>query len=102
MDYSTSKGVSMREAMIAAGLWPVDDPRDPSKEIGAAWEVVEKFRCGVGEEHAAAVIEMVVSDVCTVDDCYCKIYGPSIAEVEAIADQMPLAICRAALVAVEE
>ncbi|MHC4510774.1 MAG: hypothetical protein ACYTAO_17765 [Planctomycetota bacterium] len=34
----------MREQMIQMGLWDADDPRDPSKHIEAAWEVVAQMR----------------------------------------------------------
>lgn len=44
----------MREKMVEAGLWPADDPRDPSEEIGSAWQVVEKL-LGEGQLHNCRV-----------------------------------------------
>lgn len=34
----------MRELLVQVGLWPVDDPRDPSRSLEAAWQVVEKLQ----------------------------------------------------------
>jgi hypothetical protein len=36
--------LNIRDKMIEIGLWDKNDPRDPSKEIEPAWEVVEKWK----------------------------------------------------------
>ena len=74
-------------------------PDNYSEDISAAWGVIEKFRIGINN-NVAAVIEMTVLDTISVPDCEVKIYGPTVAEVFANAEEMPLAICRAALKAV--
>ena len=72
-----------------------------STNIAAAWEVVELFRRGQQSQpernSVACVVELVVIDCCTPEDCICSIYSPSLAKAVATANQMPLAICRAAL-----
>lgn len=70
-----------------------------STDIAAAWQVVEMFRRGVAG-HVAAYIEMHVSDAVRGNDCSCSISAPDLAEVVAFANEMPLAICLAALKAV--
>jgi hypothetical protein len=75
---------------------PVFDPPAYSTEIQPAWLVVEKFRQGYNGK-AAACIEVVVTDLPTPVDTYCRIYGPDTAEALAHADTAPLAICLAAL-----
>lgn len=66
-------------------------------------DVVDQFRFGKhkqgnGKDSVACVIEMVVSDWDFGEgDCECKIYSPSLAPVIGSGNQMPLAMCRAAL-----
>lgn len=64
----------------------------------AMWQVVELFRKG-WNGHVAAVIKMLVLDYnCkTGGDCYARIWGPDLIGGEACADNMPTAVCRAAL-----
>lgn len=69
-----------------------------STNIKSAWEVINRFRQGF-DEHAAAVIEMAIYDSFA-PDCRCLIFGPTINDVSAMADEMPMAICLAALKAV--
>jgi hypothetical protein len=69
--------------------------------IGWAWMVVEKFRRGI-PGHVSSVVEMTVSDEAIGPDCTCKIYGCDLQEVETTQQEMPLAICIAALMAVGE
>lgn len=67
-----------------------------STHIEDAFEIVEAFRRG-WNNHAAAVIEMVVSDDIHPEDCFCRIYAPDLVGVMASGSSMSLAICRAAL-----
>ena len=77
---------------------PVDE-WSPSTDIAAAWEVIEIFRSG-WQGHAAACIDIKISDWVGRPDCQVSIFGPDIAEVRAEAYSICLAICRAALKAI--
>lgn len=77
--------------------YPIGYPQEYSTEIELAWRIVEEFRRGWRHKKAAAVIKMIVYDTLGMPDCECKIYAPDIADASAIAEEMPLAICRAAL-----
>lgn len=74
-----------------------------SSNWGAMRYVVNQFRYGKheqanGADSVACVIEMVVSDWDSGgEDCECKIYSPTLAPVTGTGNQMPLAVCRAAL-----
>lgn len=70
-----------------------------SSNIAAAWQVVEKFRRGdIQHNMAAACVDLMITDYPEeAGDCFCRIYGPTCAEVSAQAKEMPLAICLAAL-----
>lgn len=72
-----------------------------STNIAAAWEVVEVFRQG-WNGHCAAVIKLTVFDDIDPEDCHSVIYAPDIAEASAMAREMPLAICRAAIQAANQ
>ena len=80
----------MRAAMVAAGLWPEDDPRDPSQTIAAAWEVVEKLQ---GVDQWAFTLAGDVDDWEAVFWEGDTFHGDK-------ADTAPHAICNAALAAV--
>ena len=71
-----------------------------SIDMNDAWLVVEKFRRGWNGK-VAAYIELHISDRPIDEDCICIIYGPNVGLVDASAKEMPLAICLAALKAVE-
>ena len=72
-----------------------------STDISAAWEVVERFRKGDYSHPknitVACVIEMTVYDGVSHEDCGVRIYSPTQSIVDAYANEMSLAICRAAL-----
>ena len=71
-----------------------------TRNIAAAWGIVEAFRRGAGG-HAAACVEMHVWDHLG-PDCYCSIYGPDLARVDTPAHtDMPLAISHAAYLALQ-
>ena len=79
----------------------IDDAPPPySSDIATAWLVVEEFRRG-WNGHAAASVILHVTEEVGEPDCSCTIYGPDIAKVTELAQEMPLAICRAALAVVE-
>lgn len=72
-----------------------------STSIAQAWNIVEIFRRGTYQnDMVACCVEMIISDVVVKDDCFCKIFSPVQPLAEAIGNTMPLAICRAALIAV--
>jgi len=71
-----------------------------STQIADAWLVVERFRRGTEPVDVACCVDLHISDWCTVPDCFVKIYSPALAPVDAHANEMPLAICLAALKAV--
>jgi len=71
-----------------------------STDIAAAWKVVEALRQG-WQGHAAACIDIRISDWVKFPDCKVTIFGPDIAKVKAEADSAPLAICRAVLKAMD-
>lgn len=75
---------------------------DYSTCISDAWEVVERFRRGdkTGRMVACCVDLHITDAIEEGGDSSCRIYGPTCAEVEARAPEMPLAICLAALKAV--
>ena len=81
------------------------DQWHPSTEIADAWLVVEKFRRGQYPhprgDSVACVIDLHISDWVNVPDCHAKIFSPTLSPVDAYATEMPLAICLAALKAVE-
>lgn len=89
---SISAGRNMRQALVDAGLWNANDERDPSKDISAAWEVVEEmqrknywFHCGVLSSYSYAIfIESSDHDT---------------ERVKVGINELPLAIGRAALLA---
>lgn len=70
-----------------------------STDIAAAWQVVETFRRGANGK-AACCVELFVTDYPQPQDCRCSIYGPDTADAVAWANEMPFAICLAALKAV--
>jgi len=73
-----------------------------STDIAAAWEIVESFRFG-WNGHAAACMWIEMYDICYQGNDYCvSIASPDIPKVSAWADAAPLAICRAALMVVEQ
>ena len=78
-----------------------EKPQPYSSRIDQAFRVVEKFRRGC-MGHAAAVIEMVVSDVVTYPDCECKIYGPDTEDCFGFGGEMPKAICRATVIFIKK
>lgn len=67
-----------------------------STDIVAAWGIVETFRCG-WQGHAAACIDIKISDWASRPDCQVTIFAPDIVDVRAEAYSPCLAICRAAL-----
>ncbi|HEX6293432.1 MAG TPA: hypothetical protein VFZ66_29895 [Herpetosiphonaceae bacterium] len=86
----------MRDRLIAAELWSVDDPRDPSVDPGAAIEVFLSF----GECHKILTHKPRRSlgwDLGQPYEWHCTIYAAN----TVTADALPEAICRAALQAVE-
>jgi hypothetical protein len=69
-----------------------------SASWAAAGQVVEELHSGRVHKGAAAVIELCISDACYMDGfCSCKVYAPDLAEIEAFANSVPMAVCLAAL-----
>lgn len=78
-------------------LWPVKRAVPYySTDMAAAWGIVETFRCG-WRGHAAACIDIKISDWVNHPDCQVTIFAPDIVDVKAEAYSPCLAICRAAL-----
>lgn len=88
------------DAWISPSGYFVWEPPQYSTSIAEAWLVVEKFRRG-WNGHVAACIDLSITDEILANDCRVTIYGPTIATVSAEAVTIPLAICLAALMAVE-
>lgn len=88
--------MNIRDQMVAANLWDSSDPRDPSQEIAAAWQVYEWLA-----EHTVIRVSNGDGDSCDVD-LFPKgqpdSWGLLVAHITAAT--MPLAICLAALKAV--
>ena len=75
----------------------------PSTDISAAWGVVEKFRRGdINNGMVACCMELVLSDGFEPNDWSCAFFSPLLKFTDAVANSAPLAICRAALLAVME
>lgn len=75
-------------------------PPEYSTFIVSAWEIVELFRHG-WNGHAAAFVRIDMYDTLDPSDCYVGIVAPNIPQAAGWAGTVPLAICRAALEAVE-
>jgi len=82
-----------------------DDAWCPSTDIAAAWEVVERFRRGDinGPDplKVSCCMDLNLYDTIQMPDWRCSFSSPCLAEHEAFGNSAPLAICRAALLAVE-
>ena len=77
------------------------ETRQFSTDIDAAWSVVQLFRTGrYRPGKVACVVEMRYTDLVR-DDSECRIFSPDLAPVYGCANDLPLAICKAALKAVE-
>lgn len=83
---------------ITVSLWdvPASHVSHYSTDIVAAWKIVETLRCG-WRGHAAACIDIKISDWVSRPDCQVTIFAPDIVDVKAEAYSPCLAICRAAL-----
>ncbi len=88
------------DRIIAELIFHEKDPLCYSSNIGDAFRVIERFRRGTNGK-VAACVEMTVSDVITHPDCTCKIYAPDIAECVGTGQEMPEAICKAAIVFID-
>lgn len=86
-------GREMRQAMIDAGLWDANDPRDPTWDKAAIWEVVEKMK-----SNGYNFYSEWSNDNRTTPDPWAMFMKPDgYMDYNATAPTMPLAICRAAL-----
>jgi len=90
---SMPAGRETRQALIDAGLWDSKDERDPSQDITAAWQVLEKFKAdGWAVEVQWEIMDGGGDWFCALDNSHKEWYG--------FAETAMLAICRAALKAV--
>lgn len=92
-------GPEMRQALIDSGLWDGSDIRDPSQDIAAAWEIVNKL----GREPYAFVVENVnLSGARRIWAAI--IWGGDKVQIDVTANAPTpaLAICYAALIAVQK
>ena len=99
INYPTREPVIMLKG--EDGVWGRRDIPHYSTQIADAWLVVEKFRRGQyphpNGDGVACCVKMNIYDDVAYPDCYVEIFSPSQKKVTAIANEMPLAICLAAL-----
>jgi hypothetical protein len=81
-------GAGLRERMVAAGLWDAADARDPSRDLGAAWEIVQRLQA------EGYRVDITVNPDGTV---LVRLIALDTLSHAAAGDTAPGAVCRAAL-----
>jgi hypothetical protein len=85
-------GSNVRDELIAAGLWATDDERDPSQSIADAWQIVERIAKQWANTDDGGQYHRFVR----------WLDHETLAEPFLVdAPELALAICKAALAAVE-